>query len=206
MAIIFYHIINWSGWNWGGWGAISAIVLAFTAIFIARQARATKIFTKYSVMPSVSFILRSLKTSVNRLKNNTDFSLQSVGTKEKLGTSFIIVNNSTFPILFKVKIKFWINGEQRLSIREYWDKPLLVSSKINIYPNVINLEKFIEEIDHIKDKRIVAHIEYAYAPEFAPRIGSKTNLQTWIFDLKDYEWSGPAGARDINMYLPGEHK
>ena len=200
-------VLNWNGWNWPGWEAVSAIALTITIIVIAVQACATKKFTKFSVMPRVRFYLRSRKTAFSRSKNKLNLTLpRSMGLKEKLETLFIVLNNSEFPALLKVKIRFEINGKRGSFIKEFWKKPLPASSKISLYPNVINLERAIKEVGSIKDKKIIAHIKYAYGPEFAPEIKSKTLSQTWIFDLNKYEWRGPAGIEDINIYLPGEEK
>ncbi len=204
---IIYQIINWDGWDWKGWAAISAIVLACTFIFIAKQAKATKKFTKFSVMPSASFFLRSAKTVYNRSKKRLDLELpESMEIEEKLETLFIIRNNSKFPILFKVKIIFEINNKRRSLFKDYWKKPLPANFKISKYPDVVHLENFIKEINDIEDRKITAHIQYTYAPRFAPKARPRTLLETWIFDLEKYEWKGPAGIMDINIFLPGEKK
>lgn len=199
------EISYWKGWNWNGWEAISTIALISTIIVIAIQAHATKKFTKFSVMPSVSFVLRSRKTIYNRSSNTLDLELpESMEMKEKLKTQFIIRNNSKFPIFFKVKITFEINGKRRPPFKDYWENPLPADSEIIRYPEVVHLENFIKEIDNIKGKKIIAHIKYAYAPKFAPEVSSKTIRETWTFDLEKYEWVGPAGIRDIMIFLPGE--
>jgi len=199
------QIVGWNGWGWNGWEAISAIVLAVTIIIIAIQARATKKLAELSVMPHVSFTLRSKKTIHNRANNRLDLELpESMEMKEKLETLFIIQNNSKFPISFRVKTTFEINGRPRPTLKPYWDTPLPANPGVSQYPNVIRLKDFANETDDIQDKKITARIEYDYAPGFATEMRSKAMIETWIFDLKTYEWVGPAGMRDIMFFLPGE--
>ena len=204
MCNFLNKIFNFSSWNWD---AISTIVLAITFVVIAIQAWATRKFTKFSVMPSASFFLRSARTMYNRANNRSDLEFpKSIPLEQKLKTLLIIRNNSRFPILFRVKIKLEIDGKRPIFLEEFWKKSLPANFEITRYPNVIDLNKYLSEKDDVGDKKVIAQIKYSYSPEFAPEIKSKTFSQTWTFDLNTYEWRGPAGIEDINISLPGEEE
>lgn len=213
---IISQIINWNGWDWDGWVAISAIALVITIIVIAFQAYATKKFAKFSVMPNAFFVLRSKGAELKR-KGKLGELWGKISNKEKLDTQFIIRNNSKFPILFKVKIIF-IHNNKQLSHDHYWRKDSLhVNPRRMTCPDVINLYDVIKELENKKDKdlenvienkknndeKITANIEYKYTPRFVKEYSKKIK-DTWVFHFNTFNWIGPNGIIDENIYLPGE--
>lgn len=193
--------------------AVAGFILWFTGFAIFRYTKETywlkKIQNKqleFSIMPNAFFILRSKKTEYKRSSGELDLDFPgSTEIKEKLSTKFIVQNNSKFPILFHVRIIFEINGKQCSPEEYYWEKPLHVYPGGPMYcTSVLTLDTFIPKINEIKDKKIIAHIEYTYAPRFAPEKRPESMLEDWIFDLNNYEWRGPGGIQDRMIFLPGE--
>lgn len=189
--------------------AISGFILWFTGFAIFRYTKETywlkKIQNKqleFSIMPNAFFILRCQKTIYNR--SGSEF-FESMTMEEKLFTQFIIQNNSKFPILFHVRIIFEVDNKQYHVNESYWKEPIHVYPGGPMYcPSVLTLNAFISEMDKIKNKEIIAHIEYTYAPRFAAEKKPKPMLENWKFDLESYEWRGPSGIQDKMIFLPGE--
>ena len=203
--------VDWENIRKINWDAISATALIVTAIVIGLQAFYTKKQAEFSAkniaflaIPGVSIFVRSLKTIYKRKQIIDDWKILSL--KEKLKTIFIVENNSKTPILLKVKITFKFKGK-KLSQDHYWKNPLSINPGIMSYPDVIHLESIIteERLGVIKENggTISAEIEYKYTPKFIEAY-SESIVEHRNFNLGDFEWEGPDGVKDENIYLPGE--
>jgi len=210
-----YYIFGIQVFYWEGWKIFSAIALIGTFIFIGVQTYLTKKQVEYSVMPNTYFILRTSKRIFleERFKDipyqgRREELIQTILDKiplngDKLKTLFIVKNNSKYPILFKVKIDYKIDGKTVNSCDAYWKTPLHVYPSGMRYPEVINLEDAIQNIrknnNSIQDKKIIAHIEYTYSPRFAPKMNYGTFHEEWIFNLREFRWRGPQDVKEENL-------
>jgi len=215
IMIIAIHIIVClmvPGMNYLNWIFFESIILGITAVFIGFQAYYTGKLFELSIMPSAFFVLKSTRALLKEPNKKTLLveELLKIYSKEQLlKTQFIIKNNSKFPILFNVKITFQANHYEVVH-DNYWEDSLHVfPGQYAFYPEVIHLEDIIrksegtnleEKINNIKNKKIIAKIQYTYTPKVEKKY-PKTMSECWIFDLEQFRWVGPNGIIDENINL-----
>lgn len=186
------------------------IFVASMALFIALQVVYNKKLAEFTIMPSAFFTLYSAKTFA-RIAEVEPPSL----IRQKLKTILVIKNNSKFPVYFKIKIIFKVDGKIMNISPHYWDEtPLRLLPGCVRFPDVVHLSRALEDDKNKNDedsfnkkisgtikKAIIADIEYSCVPVLEPDIKYKTVREEWRFDLNDFIWIAPHGTRDENISL-----
>jgi len=163
---------------------ISATVLAITAVILYLQVREIKKSTKYleyQTKPVAYFLIRASK---------------NLGYSDGKNILFV-KNESKFKILFYIRITLQ-SGSKTIILEEFWNKNnplhLYPGQGFMRFPNVVQLDKFLEE----EQKQIIANIEYKMASSYAPsEVYTDYHKEKWIYNGRF--WTGPNGLSEDGM-------
>ena len=184
----FIDILN-QVFTWQGLQGISAIAVAVTVIFIARQSK----YLQYQTRPIAWFFLMSAETLVKHKNWKTDKNWLFVKNESKY----------TIFLYYKITKPRIDNGEKTLPCGSSWDNE---SSPLHVYPGLMQYPCVIPELtpDLIRNakklnKKIRIDIYSSIAPEYAEQERYSKSPETWRFDPASKMWEGPNGIQDVGF-------
>ena len=206
-------ILSYMFWENIDFQIITTMVLAVTAFIILYQAYQTRKAAQYSLMPNITFLLKSGKSRQHD---------ENVNVKNMLFTKIIIYNHSKFAVSCWMNIIVYLRMKESDHIdfkKKYqyekgsehgWILPPGKSEfpiTKNILPEAILDKKYGEmsqEDNYLFEERIkeiqgvIAEFEIISKPLMEKDVKFELNGMKWEFILEEMQWIDPQGARELN--------